>query len=450
MTDYAKKIPDGAAYALEKLNDAGFQACLVGGCVRDLIREKDPHDWDICTSATPDRVHEIFKNHGIIDTGLQHGTVTLRVNHESYEITTYRIDGDYADGRHPDGVTFTMDLEQDLARRDFTINSIAMDKNGDVHDPYHGKEDIEDHMIRCTGNPDAKFREDGLRLMRALRFASVFDYQIHPETAAAIHENARMLDKIAAERIRAELEKLLSGAGAAAVLREYPDIVCRFWPELGDTIRFDQKNPWHRYDVWEHTLHALEAAPADPVIRFAVLLHDIGKPSCMTEDADGIRHFHGHPGAGAAMSDDMLRRLRFDNETRKRIVKLVAAHDTDIPATERSVRKTMSKMGADCFFQYIQVRRADVSAQAKAVGYRLAALDKIEAIARDIIDAGACLSVKDLAVDGRDVIAAGVPEGPAVGRMLDALLQQVLSGKLPNERPVLEQEVARMAENRRT
>ena len=441
MTDYATRIPDGAAYALEKLESAGYGAHLVGGCVRDLVRGAEPRNWDICTSALPGQVRAVFADHGVIDTGLAHGTVTLLVDGDAYEITTYRIDGEYADGRHPDEVKFTTDLEANLARRDFTMNAIAMDVRGNLHDPFGGAGDIRDGVVRCAGDPDARFREDGLRPMRAVRFAATLGYGIHPDTAAAVHRNAEMLDKVAPERIRAELVKLVAGPKAADVLREYPDLVRRFWPEIGPMVGLGQKNPWHRYDVWEHTLHALEAAPPDPVVRLAVLLHDVGKPPCMTVDAAGAGHFPGHPEEGAAMADGMLRRLRFDNETRSRVTRLVELHDVEVQVKRSSVLKALAKIGPDLFFDYVQVRRADVSAQAKNVDVRLAALAKVEATARRLVDGGACLSVGDLAIDGRDVVAAGIPEGPDVGLVLRAVLDRVLSGKLPNKKYDLKREV---------
>lgn len=432
------EIPDGAQHILQTLNGAGYEVYLVGGCVRDLLRGVEPHDWDICTSARPEETVTCFAGHRIIETGLKHGTVTVLEEGEPYEITTYRTEGPYSDSRRPDYVKFVSCLEADLARRDFTMNAIAMGPNGDLRDPFGGEVDIQAGLIRCVGEPDQRFQEDGLRVMRALRFAASFGYEIEEKTARAIHENRRMLEHVAAERINVELCKLLVGDKAGDILRQYPDVFCQFWPELGPLVNLEQNTPWHCWDGWEHTIHAVEAAPPDLVLRLTMLLHDIGKPSCKSTGENGVDHFYGHPAVSAKLTDQMLRALKFDNKTREQVVTLVEHHDVQIPCRDRSIRKWLGRLGPETFFQLLEVKRADGMGQAyELVKNRLAELKEMKAKAEEIVAQGQCFSLKDLAVNGRDVIAAGVTPGPEVGRVLNGLLEWVLNGEVPNEREVL-------------
>lgn len=432
------EIPDGARHILQTLNGAGYEAYLVGGCVRDLLRGVEPHDWDICTCALPEETEQCFTDRRVIETGLKHGTVTVLEEGEPYEITTYRTEGPYSDSRRPDFVRFVSDLNEDLARRDFTMNAIAMDLEGNLRDPYGGADDIKAGLIRCVGGPDHRFQEDGLRVMRALRFAAVFGYEIEEQTAQAVHENRAMLDRVAAERINAELCKLLVGKGAGNALRQYPDVFCQFWPQLGPLVTLEQNNPWHCWGGWEHTIHAVEAAPADVTLRLTMLLHDIGKPACKSTDEKGIDHFYGHPAVSAQLADQMLRALKFDNKTRERVVLLVERHDAQLPPRSQVIRRWLNRLGPEAFFQLLEVKRADNMGQApEKVQDRLAELNEIKAKAEQILGERQCLTLKDLAVDGRDVIAAGIEPGPEVGRVLEKLLEQVLSSELPNEREVL-------------
>ena len=428
------EIPSGAEHILQALTGAGYEAYLVGGCVRDLLRGVAPHDWDICTSARPEETERCFAGQRIIETGLKHGTVTVLEDGEPYAITTYRTEGPYSDSRRPDYVKFVSSLEADLARRDFTMNAIAMGLDGRLRDPFGGAADIQTGLIRCVGEPAHRFQEDGLRVMRALRFAAVLGYGIEERTAQAIHENRRMLERVAAERIRVELCKLLVGEEAGNILRQYPDVFCQFWPQLEPLVTLEQNNPWHCWGGWEHTIHAVEAAPPDLVLRLTMLLHDIGKPSCKSTDEKGIDHFYGHPAVSAKLADEMLRGLKFDNRTRERVVTLVERHDVQIPNRERSIRKWLGRLGPEVFFQLLEVKRADSMGQAhEKVKDRLAELEEMKAKAEEIVAQGQCFSLKDLAINGRDVIAAGVAPGPEVGRTLDGLLDQVISGEIPNE-----------------
>jgi len=429
------QIPAGALNILQALERAGHEAYLVGGCVRDLLRGVAPHDWDICTSARPEETRASLAGARIVETGLKHGTVTVLTGGMAFEVTTYRADGPYSDGRRPDCVRFVTSVQEDLARRDFTMNAIAMDRGGGLCDPFGGKTDISRRLIRCVGEGDRRFQEDALRIMRALRFAACLGYQVEEGTRAALHRCSPMLGHIAAERINVELCKLIVGPFAGAVLREYPDVLCRFWPQLLPLVELEQHTPWHCWGGWEHTLHALEAAPPDRVVRLAVLLHDVGKPSCKTTDAQGIDHFYGHPAVGARMADEMLRALRFDNDTRRRVAGLVAYHDVQLVPTQRALRRWLGRLGPEAFFQLLEVKRCDAMGQDAALAQaRQKELSEIRALAEDILAQGQCFSLRDLAVDGRDVINAGIPAGAEVGRVLKALLEKVLDGEAPNER----------------
>lgn len=318
------------------------------------------------------------------------------------------------------------------------MNAIAMDPDGGLRDPFGGADDIRAGVIRCVGDPGLRFREDGLRVMRALRFSAVLGYQIEEKTAQAIHDNRAVLKRVAAERVSEELSRLLAGSGVGAVLRQYPDVLCEFWPQLSPLVALEQNTPWHCWGGWEHTIRAVEAAPAELTLRLAMLLHDIGKPLCRSVDENGTDHFCGHPALGAALAEQMLRTLKFDNATRKRVVTLVERHDVQLVPREQAVRRWLNRLGPEVFFQLLAVQRADCMGQAHDMARdRLARLDELEALAKEILAQRQCFTLKDLAVNGRDVIAAGTAPGPEIGRILDGLLTRVLNGELPNEREVL-------------
>ncbi len=322
--------------ALELLEAAGYEAYLVGGAVRDFVRDSSPaKDWDIATNALPEQVKAVFAGFRLIETGLKHGTVTVVIDHIQLEITTYRVDGGYTDHRHPDAVSFTRSLKEDLERRDFTMNALAYHPAAGVVDLVGGRADIEAGLVRCVGDPDRRFREDGLRMLRALRFASVYGMTIEPGTAAAVHRNRALLERIAAERVQAELTKLLCGRGAAAVLRSFADVLEVLIPELVPMFGFDQRNPHHDRDVWEHTIAVVEHTPPEPVLRWAALFHDMGKPSCFSLTEDGVGHFFGHAEQGAVMTERILDRLRFDRDGRERIARLVRYHDMPLTADRK-------------------------------------------------------------------------------------------------------------------
>lgn len=438
-------IPRGAERILRTLTAAGYEAYLVGGCVRDLLRGVPPQDWDICTSALPEETKACFPDLRILETGLKHGTLTLLTGEGAYEVTTYRSDGPYSDGRRPDRVRFVTSLREDLSRRDFTMNAMAMDREGALQDPFGGEGDIREKRIRCVGEPVRRFREDGLRVMRALRFGAVLGYSLEGETAKAVHTCRAMLDHVAAERIHVELCKLMTGPGAGEILGEFPDVLWQFWPELEPLSTMEQRNPWHCWNGWEHTLHAVEAAPAELVLRLTMLLHDVGKPRCRTTDERGIDHFYGHPEVGAALAEDMLRRLKFENEVRHQVVRLVKYHDIDLRPEPRAVRRWLSKLGPETFFQLLEVKKADALAQNREKSQkRLEEMAALRALGEELLREGQCLTLKDLDLDGRAVMAAGIPAGRSVGRTLEKLLDAVLDGALPNEREALLKALERM------
>ena len=429
------EMPKTVQEILRALEQAGFEAWCVGGCVRDTLLGRVPGDWDVTTSALPEETMAVF-GADAFPTGLKHGTVTVRRAGESVEVTTYRVDGDYHDHRRPDSVTFTRSITEDLRRRDFTVNAMAMDLRGNLCDPFGGRADLKAGLLRAVGDADRRFNEDALRILRGLRFSAVLGFTIEAATADCLRRNRWLLQDIAAERIQVEFFKLLCGPGAVDVLRGYPEVIGVFWPELLPMVGFDQRNYHHCYDIWEHTLHAVDATPCDLILRCTALLHDVGKVNCFTVDEKGIGHFYGHPKVGARMADEMLRRLKCANDTRETIVRLVEWHDKNIPRTEKSVRRALMHLGEKDLRRLIAIKRADNLAQAPEFHGTQAEIDKFEAIMEQLLAEKACFSRKDLAVNGKDLTAMGY-QGKAVGEILEVLLERVVDGELPNEREIL-------------
>lgn len=412
--------------------------------MRDSLMGRVPGDWDVTTSALPEETMAVFGNHAF-PTGLQHGTVTVRQDHQTIEITTYRVDGAYHDHRRPDSVTFTRSLEEDLRRRDFTVNAMALSLRGELRDPFGGQTDLETGVLRCVGDPDRRFGEDALRILRGLRFAAVLGFEIDEETGGSIHRNRDLLREIAVERIQVELLKLLCGKNAAEILREYPDVIGVFWPEVLPMVGHDQKNYHHCYDVWEHSLHAMMAVPADPILRCATLLHDVGKPSCFTVDDAGVGHFYGHASVSKELTDQMLRRLKCSTEFRETVVRLVEWHDRDIPRNDKSIRKALRNLGEADLRRLIAVKRADNLAQAPEFHGRQAEIDKAERIMEKLLEEDACFSLKQMQVNGHDLMTLGLT-GPAIGKTLNLLLDRIVSGDLPNERNALMEQAKKAME----
>ena len=421
------QVPEKANQVISVLTEAGFEAYVVGGCVRDAILGRTASDWDITTNARPEQVKALFPR--TVDTGLQHGTVTVLQGKEGFEVTTYRIDGEYLDGRHPEQVTFTPSLLEDLKRRDFTINAMAYNDKEGLVDAFDGLGDLERGQIRCVGNPGERFTEDALRILRAVRFSAQLGFGIEEKTRAALSEFAPRLSKVSAERIQTELVKLL--------VSPHPEVFRTVWetgisavilPEFDRCMETGQNNPHHCWSVGEHTLHALPFVEAQKTLRLAVLLHDIGKPLTRTTDAEGIDHFYGHAEKGAELAGRIMRRLKFDNDTRKRVVKLVQTHDDlQTGTTQRSVRRAVHRIGAEVFPDYLKIRRADIMAQNPEVREeKLGKLAEVEAVYQRILEEQNCLSLKDLAVTGKDLIEAGIEPGPELGRILNELLELVI------------------------
>lgn len=427
-------IPKDVEKIIEHLNSAGYEAYVVGGCVRDSIMEKTPHDWDICTSATPEVVKSLFSH--TTDYGMRHGTITVFADKEGYEITTFRAETDYSDHRHPDTVEFVADLKSDLSRRDFTINALAYNNESQLIDMFNGLDDIRNQMIRCVGNADERFKEDALRILRALRFAATLGFDIEDKTSEAIHYNVHLLKYIAEERKRDELMKLLGGNYTTKILLEYSDVIAEVIPEIQPCVGFNQNNRYHCYDVYEHMVHAVENG-ITPIEKFALLIHDIGKPHCYTEDKKG-GHFYGHPAISEEIAKYVVNHLKFDNDSKKTILELVKYHDIEIPITKKSVLKLLNRLGEERALQLMDVKLADILAHAP--GTQDALIEKWKIFNRllgEVLVEGNCFSRKNLAVNGNDIKALGVSEGPEIGRIIQTLMSEVMSEQLANEKEVL-------------
>ena len=430
-------MPEHVREILEALEGAGFAAFCVGGCVRDSLLGREPEDWDITTSARPEEVLGLFGAEAL-PTGLRHGTVTVRRPGGHAEVTTFRRDGVYTDHRRPESVRFTDSLEEDLARRDFTVNAMALSLRGELRDPFRGREDLAAGRIRCVGEPARRFGEDALRILRGLRFAAVLGFAIEPETAAALSAARGDLAAIAPERILMELRKLLGAERPSAVLREFPEVFGVFWSELLPMLGYDQRNFHHCYDLWEHTLHALDAVPGEESLRFAALLHDVGKPECFSLDADGVGHFYGHAAKSAERADAMLARLRAPNALREEVTELIRRHDTPLPGIpEANLRRLLRRLGEGRLRRLIALQRADNLAQAPEYrAERAAGLDEVLERLDAILQEDACFSLRQLAVNGRDMLDLGF-RGREIGGALDFLLNEVVEGRLENEREAL-------------
>lgn len=429
------EIPAYVCGILRKLTENGFEAWCVGGCVRDTLLGRIPGDWDVTTSARPEEIMALFGDRAI-PTGIRHGTVTVRTAERPVEVTTYRCDGHYADHRHPDSVTFSGSLGEDLRRRDFTVNAMAMDLRGKLADPFGGQADLQSKTLRCLGDPEKRFQEDALRILRGLRFASVLGFALEKNTARALRAQRALLRGISAERIQAELVKLVCGSGVCEILLAFPDVLGEVLPEITPAVGFDQKNCHHCYDVWEHTARSVAAADDDPILRMTMLLHDLGKPLSFTLDAAGTGHFLGHAKISRALAENILRRLRFSTGDREDILLLVEQHDRPIAPTEKSVRRALMKFGERNLRRLLKVKRADNLAQAPAYLGRQKEYDEVEAVLRRLLEQNACFSLRQLAVNGRDMTALGY-RGPEVGRMLKQLLRAVVDGRLDNDRQTL-------------
>ena len=445
MVNMVIEIPSQVNRAIEILNNAGHSAYVVGGAVRNILMEIPVNDWDITTSALPEETLRLFADYKTIETGLQHGTVTVIIDHIPLEITTYRIESGYSDNRHPDKVDFTDKVEDDLSRRDFTVNAIAYSPSGGFADPFDGQNDIKNEIIRCVGNADTRFGEDALRILRALRFSSVLGFEIHPATADSIRRNYKLLKNISVERIFVELSKLLCGKDAGIILREYEEVIFFILPELKPMKNCAQNHERHIFDVWGHTVKSIENIDPIPELRFAMLFHDSGKPHVKTTDENGTDHFYQHGKISKEITSDALSRLKTSNKFRWHVCNLVEYHDF-LPhqISKKTYKKYIAKLGKDIIYELFRVRQADVSAQNPV--FLAECLEQNETgkkMLSEIESEEACFRISDLAINGSDLINKGVPSSPEIGRILKILLDEVMDEKLTNNKDAL---LARAAE----
>ena len=430
-------LPEAVLSVIGRLEKAGYEAYAVGGCVRDHLLGRAAGDYDVTTSALPHEMQAVFAGERVLETGLKHGTLTVFSGDLPIEITTYRIDGAYADHRHPDEVTFTRSLHEDLRRRDFTVNAMAYSPARGLIDPFGGQADLQAGILRCVGDPSRRFQEDALRILRLLRFASVLGFAPEEETVRAAFENRSLLSDVSAERVFSELCRLLCGQNVQQVLCRYLGVLSPLLPEAMAMQGFDQRNPHHIYDVLEHTARVVSAVPPDRVLRLAAFFHDMGKPASFFTDADGVGHFYGHDAISADMAERVLTRLKCDTAAKKQVVILVQEHDVQIESSEKAVKRALNRLGPEMFFRLLALKRADNLAQAPAYAARQQIIDQLESIARDILAREACFSKKDLALHGEDLLAAGIPAGPGLGAALDAMLEAVINGDAENEKAAL-------------
>lgn len=440
-------MPDDVRFIIENLNNSGYEAYAVGGCVRDSILGRTPNDWDITTSATPYQVKQVFRR--TVDTGIKHGTVTVLLKNNGYEVTTYRVDGEYTDHRRPDEVSFTSELSEDLLRRDFTINAMAYNENDGLVDLYGGLEDLENHIIRCVGVADERFDEDALRIMRAVRFAAQLGFEIENETRDAMRKHVPELKQVSAERIETELTKLLISPHPEKILDMYElGITAEVLPEFDEMISTEQNSKYHIYDVGRHTIEVMKNVSSDKVMRYSALLHDSGKPKCKTTDESGADHFYGHNVVSEKIAEKVLRRLKMDNDTIRDVKKVVYWHDFGLKGnvSKRAVRKMLSSMGEEYFDRFAEIKRADILGQSDY--NRESSIETLELIKKyhdEIMEEGNALSIGDLAVKGKDLIELGIKPGPEMGAILKGMLEKVLDAPEYNTREkLLEYATARM------
>lgn len=432
-------IPEYIKSVLKIYNDAGFEAFIVGGAVRDILLEKIPHDYDIASSATPDEGLEILAQKGLhtIDMSKKHGTIIVMSDGNQVEITTYRIDGEYADSRHPDSVLFTRSIDEDVKRRDFTMNALYIDREGNLVDKVGGESDIANRLIRTCGDPDKRFNEDALRILRALRFSANLGFTIESKTSESILKNYRLIGEISKERIASEFVKLLTGRYASRVIKEYLEVFAFIIPELGVMKGFDQKSKYHDKDLLEHTLAVLDGVmPRSDELCLAALLHDIGKPAVFTVGEDGYGHMHQHNIVSSEIATRFMDEYKFSNAFKKLVTDLIMLHDT-FPSTKSSIRKYVSEYSLEFFKELSSLQRADIGAHSEYGKNRISILEERDTILEEIIRDQECLSIKDLKISGSDIIELGIPSGPRVGSILRDVFDKVLEEKIPNESEAL-------------
>lgn len=430
--------PAPVTEALKRLNQSGFEAYLVGGCVRDAYLGKTPKDYDITTNALPEEMRCVFSGVPSVDTGIKHGTLTVLMDHMPIEITTYRVDGEYTDGRRPDTVLFTRSLREDLLRRDFTINAMAWHPDTGLVDFMGGREDCDRRLIRAVGKPEKRFSEDALRILRGFRFAAVLGFSIAPKTFKAMERLAESLNKVSRERVACELNAAMKGEFIVEALRAYPRMMLAALPELNPMLHCPQRSVFHMYDVWEHTLHAIQHTPPDLVLRWAALFHDSGKPACATYDPDGTTHFRGHPQVSARLAVEAFQSLKQPKALTEELRILVKYHDDRIGPD--NLQQWLVKLGYELCLKMLLLQKADMAAHAPQVALRVPQIDELRVKVEELMRHGACLKVRDLAVNGLDLIALGYAEGERLGVALRCLFEEVTRNRLPNEKEALLQE----------
>ena len=428
-------LPPYVAECIDALEQAGFAAYAVGGCVRDACLGRTPHDYDLCTAALPEETEQVFANYRLVLAGKKHGTVGVVTDGGVVEITTFRTEGNYQDNRHPEWVEFVPEIEKDLARRDFTVNAMAYSPTRGYADPFGGREDLKNNVLRAVGQPETRFQEDSLRILRGIRFAVRYGLEVEPATAAAMESQAHLMDNLARERVFDELCKLLPGICAEDLLRFAP-ILARVIPELGPMIGFDQRNHHHAYDLITHTAHVCDGVPGNLTLRWAALLHDVGKVPCQTLDDGGQAHYYGHAQESARMANALLRQLRAPNELREQVVALIERHMTLLLPDKKFLRRWIGKLGWETMEALLLLQEADMGSKGTGKPEEMEQFSLLRNLLEEIRAENACLSLKDLAVNGRDLMALGY-QGREIGEILNQLLNQVLDEQLPNEKDAL-------------
>ena len=427
-------IFDKCRFVFDTLEKSGFECYAVGGCVRDMLLNLTPHDVDFTTNATPDEILDCFKEYKTFELGKKFGTISVLNDGAIYEITTYRIDGEYTDSRHPDKVEFSRNLKDDLARRDFTVNAMAMDSNGNVVDIYNGKADLESKLIRAVGDAEKRFTEDALRIFRALRFSAKLGFSIEESTAKACKNLAHLLDNVHPQRLRDELTAFIIGDNVPELLTEYRDVFARIIPELKPSFDFRQITAHHRYDVFTHTVKAVGFAPKDARIRLALLLHDIAKPLCHTTDKAGISHFNGHPQKSADIAMEILRRFSFSSDFVNDVVRFIKYHDVRFEKPRLHIKRLLMELTEEDFRNLLTIQRCDIMAQSEYIREeKLERIDFIEKEFEAVLEENSCLNLKGLAVNGNDIMTLGI-SGKKVGAVLEYLLTQVVEDKVSNQK----------------